>query len=176
MGFRFSVPGSEPSVMPKASLGSAAGPSTNLPNHPLALLLEFFLFSNQKKHIAADLSNPNFPFLKTLTMEVPLAYCVYVLISEKDRLLYIGFTTNISRRLQQHNAGEARSTAPRRPLKLIFTEHYLYESDARYRERYFKTSMGRKALRLMLTSTLAGLGYKGEKFRIEYVEDETETG
>lgn len=108
-------------------------------------------------------------------MEVPLAWCVYVLISEKDHLLYIGFTTNITRRLQQHNAGEAKSTAPRRPLKLIFTEHYLFESDARSRELYFKTSMGKKALRLMLTTTLSALGYKGEKFRIQFGDECTDT-
>lgn len=106
-------------------------------------------------------------------MEVPLPFCVYVLISGKDQLLYIGYTSNILRRLQQHNNGETKSTSPRRPLKLIFTEHYLFQSDARYRELYFKTSMGKKALRLMLNSTLASLGYKGEKFRLEFdVEEE----
>lgn len=108
-------------------------------------------------------------------MQVSLPYCVYVLFSEKDKLLYIGFTTNIERRLQQHNAGETKSTCYRRPLILLFTEHYLYETDARKREMYFKTSMGRKALRLMLTTTLKSLGYKGEKFNVLF-DDEEDTG
>lgn len=104
-------------------------------------------------------------------MEVPLPYCVYVLLSEKDKLLYIGFTRNIMQRLRQHNAGEAKSTSFRRPLQLLFTEHYLFEVDARRREMYFKTSMGRKALRLMLMSTLENLGYKGQIFNMVFEKE-----
>lgn len=89
-----------------------------------------------------------------------LPYCVYVLLSEKDFLLYIGFTTNIGKRISDHNAGGTTSTKHRRPLKLIFTEFYLFEQDARNREQYFKTSAGKRALNLMLKSTLEELGYK----------------
>ncbi len=102
---------------------------------------------------------------------MPLPFCVYVLFSEKDKLCYIGFTKNLERRLTQHNNGETKSTSKRRPLKLIFTEHYLFEPDARYREMYFKTSMGKKALRLMLTGTMQGLGYQGEKFKLLFDEE-----
>lgn len=90
-----------------------------------------------------------------------LPYCVYVLFSEKDLLLYIGFSTNLQNRIEKHNSGGVTSTAPRRPLKLIFCEYYLFEEDARGREMYFKTSMGKKALKLMLGTTLKKLGYKG---------------
>ena len=90
-----------------------------------------------------------------------LSYCVYILFSEKDCLLYIGFTTNLTNRVDKHNSGGVISTAPRRPLKLIFCEYYLFEEDARAREMYFKTSMGKKALKLMLGETLKKLGYKG---------------
>ena len=89
-----------------------------------------------------------------------LPYCVYVLISEKDFLLYIGFTTNIENRLKNHHSGGTTSTKHRRPLKLIFTEFYLFEQDARNRESYFKTSAGKRALNLMLRTTLEKLEYK----------------
>jgi len=89
-----------------------------------------------------------------------LPYCVYVLFSEKDNLLYIGYTTNIEKRVENHNAGQTKSTAPRRPMKLIFCEHYLFEEDARKRELYFKTTMGKRGLKLMLNSTLKKLDYK----------------
>ena len=90
---------------------------------------------------------------------MPLPYCVYVLFSQKDHLLYIGFTTNLEQRLRYHNDGKAKSTSPRRPLMLIFCEHYLFEMDARKREMYFKTTPGKKALKLMLQRTLTELGY-----------------
>jgi putative endonuclease len=49
-------------------------------------------------------------------------YFVYVLQSEKDKNLYIGFTDNLKRRLEEHNQGKNLSTKSRIPLKLIFYE------------------------------------------------------
>ena len=90
---------------------------------------------------------------------MPLPYCVYILFSRKDFLLYTGFTSNIEQRIKDHNDGKTKSTAPRRPLELVFCEFYLFESDARKREMYFKTTAGKKALKLMLGGTLMKLGY-----------------
>ena len=91
-----------------------------------------------------------------------LPYCVYVLFSEKDFLLYTGFTTNIESRIKDHNLGRTTSTKHRRPLKLIFTEFYLFEEDARNRELYFKTSAGKRALNIMLKTTLDKLDYNSK--------------
>jgi putative endonuclease len=91
---------------------------------------------------------------------MPLPYCVYILFSRKDLLLYTGFTTNIDERIKNHNEGKTKSTAPRRPLELVFCEFYLFESDARKREMYFKTTAGKKAVKLMLGETLLKFGYK----------------
>ena len=46
-------------------------------------------------------------------------YFVYILQSEKDSLLYIGYTENIQARLLRHQSGEVPATQTRRPLKLI---------------------------------------------------------
>ena len=89
-----------------------------------------------------------------------LPFCVYILLSQKDFLLYIGYTSNLKRRLDEHNNGRNQSTAFMRPLICIFAEYFLFESDAERRESYFKTTMGKKAIRLMLTSTLIKLGYE----------------
>ena len=83
-----------------------------------------------------------------------LPCCVYILYSETDHQLYTGFTTNLARRLEQHHEGEVRSTAPRRPLKLIFCEYYISREDALRREKYFKTTQGKRALKIMLRHTL----------------------
>ncbi len=104
-------------------------------------------------------------------MKMPLPFCVYILFSQKDFLLYIGFSTNIEARVKKHNSGGNISTANRVPLELIFCEFYLYEEDARKREKYFKTSMGKKAIKLMLKSTLEKMGYKGTLKPVVISED-----
>ena len=65
-------------------------------------------------------------------------FYVYVLKSTKDDTLYIGSTNDLRRRLAEHNAGKARSTAPRRPLTLRYYGAYAKESDARRRESMLK--------------------------------------
>jgi predicted GIY-YIG superfamily endonuclease len=37
-----------------------------------------------------------------------LPYCVYILFSEVDHLLYIGFTTNLEERIKRHNSVEIK--------------------------------------------------------------------
>lgn len=75
---------------------------------------------------------------------------VYVLQSQSDGKFYIGQSTDVYRRLVQHNNGLNRSTWRRRPFTLIFFESYLHPKDANRRERYFKTSKGKTTLRQML--------------------------
>lgn len=82
-------------------------------------------------------------------------FAVYVLYSLKDKLFYIGFTANFSRRMQEHAMGKSKSTACRRPFVCVLCEHYLCKSDALRREAYFKTNVGKRVLRLMLTDSLS---------------------
>jgi putative endonuclease len=63
----------------------------------------------------------------------------YVLLSEQDGRFYIGSTGDLRVRLQKHGSGAVRSTAHRRPLRLIYYEGCLSIDDARRRERYLKT-------------------------------------
>jgi putative endonuclease len=88
-----------------------------------------------------------------------LPYCVYVLQSERDLLLYHGFTTNLKKRINDHNKGSTISTSKRRPLRIIFCEFYLSKNDAIRREKYFKTQQGKRMLRLMLRETLKKVDY-----------------
>jgi len=83
-----------------------------------------------------------------------LPFCVYVLHSEADGMLYAGFSTDLEQRLTDHARGKIRSTAPRRPLRLVHVEYYLARSDALRREKYFKTTKGKRTLRLILSDTL----------------------
>ena len=87
-------------------------------------------------------------------MPSKLQYCVYVLLSMHDNGLYIGYTTDLQRRLTEHFHGESKATAPRRPFRLIFCENFFSKDDALRRERYLKTTAGRKGLKLILRETL----------------------
>jgi len=86
-----------------------------------------------------------------------LKYCVYVLLSLKDHKLYVGSTSNLQQRLTDHFHGNSKATAPRRPFKLIFCEYFLSRQDALRREKYFKTSVGKKSLRFILRDGLGDL-------------------
>ncbi len=77
-------------------------------------------------------------------------YYVYVLESKTSKGLYIGYTANLKRRFQEHNAGLNFSTKPYKPWNLIFYEAYLNELDAKRRENYLKTSQGSRLLKRML--------------------------
>jgi putative endonuclease len=86
-----------------------------------------------------------------------LPHCVYVLLSRKDDNFYVGYTTDLPRRLDEHSQGRNTSTAPRRPFVLVHCEYHLSTIDAPRREKYFKTTAGKKALGLMLRDTLSDL-------------------
>ncbi len=94
-----------------------------------------------------------------LFMTVLLPFCVYVLQSEKDLLLYHGFTTNIERRLKEHNQGNTISTSKRRPMRLVYCEFFISKEDALRRESYFKTTTGKRMLKLILRDTLKTINY-----------------
>ncbi len=81
-------------------------------------------------------------------------YYVYVLLSLRDYKFYIGFTSDLRRRIKEHNAGKNISTKPRLPLKLFYYEAHLSKNDAERREQYFKTTKGKSALRQMLRKSL----------------------
>ena len=84
-----------------------------------------------------------------------LPHCVYVLFSEADGKLYIGYTTDLKQRLTDHFNGRNQATALHRPLRLIYCEYHASTTDAHRREKYFKTTAGQKALERMLRDSLA---------------------
>ena len=79
-------------------------------------------------------------------------FYTYILLSLKDDAHYIGYTSNLRKRLEEHNSGKNLSTKSRRPLKLIYFEACLDEDDAKQREKYFKSTIGRRYLSKRLRS------------------------
>ncbi|HIX01466.1 MAG TPA: GIY-YIG nuclease family protein [Candidatus Ligilactobacillus excrementigallinarum] len=65
-------------------------------------------------------------------------YYMYVLLCA-DGSFYGGYTTNIEKRLQTHNAGKgAKYTKNRRPVKLLYSERFDDKSQALKAEYAFK--------------------------------------
>lgn len=82
-------------------------------------------------------------------------FYTYCLQSEKEKEeLYFGFTKDLKKRLKEHNAGDNISTKRYMPWKLIYYEACLLESDATRREKYLKTSIGRRMFKRRLRDYL----------------------
>ncbi len=64
---------------------------------------------------------------------------------------------SLRRRLREHQLGLVRSTAHRRPLVLVYYEWCRSVADARRRERYLKTSGGKRYLNNRLKDSIAFL-------------------
>jgi putative endonuclease len=65
-------------------------------------------------------------------------YYVYLLKSQKNDSLYIGYTKDLERRLKEHNAGLADYTRKYLPWTLIYCEGYISLEDAQKREKSLK--------------------------------------
>lgn len=67
-----------------------------------------------------------------------IMYHVYLLKSQKNNSLYIGYTKNMERRLKEHNAGLVEYTKKYLPWTLIYYESYISLEDAKKREKSLK--------------------------------------
>jgi putative endonuclease len=76
---------------------------------------------------------------------------VYVLLSLKDNATYVGMAMNASLRLKEHNAGKNRYTKGHLPWKIIYTEQHPDWTTARAREKYLKSTAGKKWLQKYLS-------------------------
>jgi len=80
-------------------------------------------------------------------------YYLYILLLANGNL-YKGITSDLQRRVKEHKLGKVQSTRYKRPIKLIYYEAYLLKSDAERRERFLKTTKGRRLLRQQLRDVL----------------------
>ncbi|MFQ6023417.1 MAG: GIY-YIG nuclease family protein [Acidiferrobacterales bacterium] len=78
-------------------------------------------------------------------------YYTYVLQSQKDGNLYVGYTMDLRKRVLAHNSGRISSTRYRSPFRLVYYEACRVQSDALRREKYLKTAYGKRYLKNRLT-------------------------
>ena len=71
-------------------------------------------------------------------------FFVYVIRSAVDKRFYVGLCADLERRLKEHNSGKTFSTKAYRPWKLFFFETYPTRIEARKREIYLKSGVGKE--------------------------------
>lgn len=71
-------------------------------------------------------------------------FYVCIFQSLKDKKFYIGYSSDLRQRIDNHTRGIVASTKHRRPMILIYYEAYGAEKDARVREIFLKTGQGRE--------------------------------
>ncbi|KKP80154.1 MAG: excinuclease ABC subunit C [Candidatus Moranbacteria bacterium RIFOXYA12_FULL_35_19] len=81
-------------------------------------------------------------------------YYVYVLQSKKDKNIYIGYSTDLRKRFEDHNKGTVKSTKSRVPFILVYYEAYKDKKDATEREYFLKTHQQRDLLKERLKYSL----------------------
>lgn len=84
-------------------------------------------------------------------------YFVYVLLSDKTKRFYVGFSTNPNQRLKTHNSGGNKSTKLGKPWQLLYLEGYRNKADALGREKFLKGTSGKVYIKKQLKNTLSNV-------------------
>ncbi|MBW6492253.1 MAG: GIY-YIG nuclease family protein [Lentimicrobium sp.] len=79
-----------------------------------------------------------------------MAHFVYIIKSLKDQKFYIGETTDLNRRLFEHNQGWVKSTRYRVPFVLVHSEEVESREIALKREKQIKSFKGGQAFKKLL--------------------------
>jgi putative endonuclease len=72
---------------------------------------------------------------------------VYAIASEVRNYIYVGLTSDVERRVSQHNGGRERTTRAYRPFRVILVEEYSSRTAARAREKELKSGWGKEFLK-----------------------------
>ena len=76
-------------------------------------------------------------------------YYVYILFSQKLNKRYIGSTSDIRKRINDHNCGKSSFSSRGIPWKLIYYEAFLNKKDALREEAFLKTGKGRERIKYL---------------------------
>jgi len=77
-------------------------------------------------------------------------YIVYILQSEVDNSFYIGYTSNVEKRLEEHNNGKSYFTRRKIPWKLVYRETLKIKRDAIIREKQLKNKKSHKLIESLI--------------------------
>ncbi len=70
-------------------------------------------------------------------------YYTYILLSSKSKILYYGYTSDLKKRLIEHNNGDGKFTKGHRPWKLVYYSAFIDKQRAKDFELYLKSGSGK---------------------------------
>ena len=77
-------------------------------------------------------------------------FYVYILQSKLNGRIYTGFSKDLKERVKKHKSKGVNTTKRMGEIELIYYEAFKAEKDARRREKYLKSTKGKRTLKLML--------------------------
>ena len=77
-------------------------------------------------------------------------FTVYAIKSLSHNFIYVGITEKLDDRLSRHNNGYVRSTKKFAPFKLIYSETCIDGLTARGREKFLKSTSGKRFLKSLI--------------------------
>ena len=97
-------------------------------------------------------------------------YTVYILFSQKLDRFYVGYTSDIQRRLEEHNRKKGKYTDTGIPWIVMYTEEYASKKDAMSREKFIKAKKSRAFIENLVSSDGSAFRLSGRVFRISGTE------
>lgn len=73
-------------------------------------------------------------------------YYVYIIKSLKIDWFYVGLTSNLKRRLSEHNRGKTHSTKAYYPFKLVYSKKFASRMSARDYEKFLKVRANKEKI------------------------------
>lgn len=83
-------------------------------------------------------------------------FYVYVLKSINHYRFYVGMTTDVEKRLKEHNSGKTKSTKGYLPWLIVLVEEYPARLEARKREVYLKSGVGKEYIKQLWSRSSVG--------------------
>jgi putative endonuclease len=80
-------------------------------------------------------------------------YYTYILYSKSINKYYTGYTSDIEKRLERHNAGWGTYSSRGIPWELVYYEKYDTKSEAIKREKEIKNKKSRKYIEELVSGT-----------------------
>jgi len=74
-------------------------------------------------------------------------FFAYALKSQIRNYIYVGLTNDVDRRLIEHNCGYNKKTKAYKPFKLIYSKKFETRHEARLKEKYLKSGIGKEFLK-----------------------------
>ena len=83
-------------------------------------------------------------------------FVVYILYSESYHKTYVGYTNDLERRIWEHNHQPKKSFTSRfKPWIIIYSENFSTKKEAMEKEKWFKTTSGRRLKKQLLEQFLS---------------------